>query len=134
MEFDDGVTEAPRIVSASIISEHEIMLTYNVPVMYDIGSSPSYKNGRLRKLQWSAGYDQRRPRHRNQSGGQVVLDLTGYPNGYWPRRTRFSLRMPRELVSGGATDNGNGVDVVGIPSEAQFVSLTDGVTVTGDPC
>ena len=35
MEFDDGVVEAPRIVSASIISEHEIMLTYNVPVMYD---------------------------------------------------------------------------------------------------
>ena len=65
-------------------------------------------------------------------GTKVVLDLSGYPNGCCPERTRFSLRTayPKGIVSGGATDNGNGVDVVGIPSEAQFVSLTDGVTVT----
>ena len=138
--FDDDVVEAPRIVSASIISEYEVMLTYNVPVTY-VG--PVYgggftvrKNGELINyggLQGTVINDG--PQTASPVGTQVVIDLTGYPNGSLTPADEILVKnaYPERFVSGGTTDNGNGVDVVGIPSETMFVSLTDGVTVTGDP-
>ena len=116
------------------------MLTYNVPVTY-VG--PVYgggftvrKNGELINysgLQGTVINDG--PQTASPVGTQVVIDLTGYPNGSLTPADEILVKnaYPERFVSGGTTDNGNGVDVVGIPSETQFVSLTDGVTVTGDP-
>ena len=138
--FDDDVVEAPRVVSASIISEYEVMLTYNVPVTYDGpvygGSFTVRKNGELINysgLQGTVINDG--PQTGSPVGTKVVIDLTGWPNGSLTPADEILVKnaYPERFVSGGTTDNGNGVDVVGIPSETQFVSLTDGVTVTGDP-